>query len=111
MVDEEDDFPFDEALAATYVGKTILVALTYLTHDGQLIRRQQIHGRIESATRQGILIVLDGSDAGEKWNMPPSLDAIRRAGPGVYRLEETGEEIENPDLLSSWTISKAPPTN
>ena len=101
--------PFDHVLAATYVGKYILVGLTYLDHDGSLLRRQQLHGRITSAAPDGILIELAGQHAGNSWNMPPFLHVIRKADPGVYELEETGERVEDPDLLATWSITRPPP--
>jgi hypothetical protein len=101
--------PFDEKLAASYVGKYILVGLTYLDHDGNEIRRQQLHGVIESATTKGIQISLRGVYEGKSWNMPPDLRYISPAKPGKYSLHMTKEEIENPDLLSTWTITEPAP--
>lgn len=103
--------PFDTVLAATIVGKIILVGLTYLSYDGKLLRRQQLHGKIKSASPAGILIELAGASAGETWNMPPALDLIRKADPGIYSLKESGEQVENPDFICTWTITKPGPTN
>jgi hypothetical protein len=98
--------PFDEDLAASYVGKYILVGLTFLDPYGRESRRQQLHGVIRSASTEGVLIELRGAHAGQNWNMPPALDAIRPAEPGRYTLHETEEVIDDPDLLASWTIRK-----
>jgi len=46
--------PFDEKLAASYVGKYILVGLTYLDHKGKELRRQQLHGVITSTKPKGL---------------------------------------------------------
>jgi hypothetical protein len=100
---------FDEKLAASYVGKYILVGLTYLDHKGKELRRQQMHGVITSATTKGIAIALHGAYEGQSWNMPPDLSAIYPAKAGTYKLHMTGEEIETPDLLSTWTITKPDP--
>lgn len=105
MIDK-DRLPFDQALADTYVGKTILIGLTYLTHAGDLIGHRQLYGVIRSASPDGILIEYEGINKGRSWNMPPMLEAIQEADPGVYRLAETGEEVENPDLLCTWKITK-----
>src|SRR5262245_10360385 len=67
---------FNQALADTYVGKYILVGITYLDHTGKELRRQQLHGVIESATPNGINISLRGTRSGQSWNMPPMLDSI-----------------------------------
>ena len=98
--------PFDEELAASYVGKYILVGLTFLDPHGQESLQQQLHGVILSASPDGILIELRGVHEGQTWNMPPALEAIRPAEPGSYTLHETEEVIEDPDLLASWTIRK-----
>jgi len=95
---------FNQALADTYVGRYILVGITYLDQSGKELRRQQLHGVIESATPEGINISLRGTRSGQSWNMPPVLDSISLAKPGKYSLHETGEVIEDPDLLSTWQI-------
>ncbi len=65
--------PFDEELAASYVGKYILLGLTYEDHEGNELRREQIHGVITSAGCKGIEISLRGAREGETWSMPPDL--------------------------------------
>lgn len=100
---------FDEKLASSYVGKYILVGITYLDHTGVELRRQQLHGIIKSASREGILLSLKGVCDGKSWNMPPMLDSIRVAKLGTYTLHMTQETIENPDLLASWTVQDPPP--
>jgi hypothetical protein len=101
-----DSPPFDQALADSYIGKYILVGLTFVDHTGTERRRQQLHGVIERASRDGIVVSLRGAHQGRSWTMPPDLGAISQAEPGVYRLRTTGEQIENPDLLASWRIEE-----
>jgi hypothetical protein len=96
--------PFDQALADSYLGKVILVGVTFVDHLGNELRHQQLHGVIQQASPQGILISLRGTRDGDSCNMPPALEAIRPAGPGIYSLRSTGESIENPDLLAMWTV-------
>ena len=91
------------------MGKYILVGITYLDSNGNATRQTQLHGVVEKATPDGITISLRGSHAGESWCMPPDLRAISEASPGTYRLRDTGEQIENPDLLTTWTIQEPPP--
>ena len=98
--------PFDEQLAASYVGKYILVGITYEDHKGNELRRQQLHGIIKSASRKGIQIELKGVYEGQQWNMPPDLRGIFPANPGKYTLHMTKEVVENPDLVSTWTITE-----
>jgi hypothetical protein len=107
-VQESEDPPFDQTRAASCVGKTILVGLTYRDARGRETHHQQLHGTVQSASRAGIVIALAGARAGERWNMPPDLDAISPANPGEYRLRATGEVVRDPDLLATWVIT-APP--
>jgi len=100
---------FDEKLAASYVGKYIIVGITRCDHNDREIGRQQLHGIIESASPTGINIALRGVRDGQYWNMPPALEAIRPAEPGRYHLHSTGEVIEDPDLTATWTIKEPPP--
>ncbi len=99
---------FDEALAQSCVGRTIIVGLTYLDNGGEFLEQRQLHGEIISASREGIVIALAGKRAGEHWTMPPALEAIRSAPAGEYRFRETGEVVVDPDLMASWTITKPP---
>jgi hypothetical protein len=103
--------PFDDAVAASYVGKYILVGITYLDHTGKELRRQQLHGVIRSASRSGLMITLKGQHDGETWNMPPDLRCIQKARPGQYKLHGARETIENPDLLATWTVQAPPPAH
>jgi hypothetical protein len=109
--EKSEKFPFDEELAASYVGKYILLGITYEDSEGNVERQQQLHGVITSATRDGIAISLRGIHDGTTWNMPPALDSIRPAEPGTYTLRSTNETIENPDLLATWLVAKGPPAD
>lgn len=96
----------DLALASTYIGKYVLVGVTYYDHLGNFVEQVQMHGVIESVSREGIKITLRGTRDGETWVMPPNLDSTSVAKPGIYSLRSTGEEVENPDLLSTWNVTK-----
>jgi hypothetical protein len=96
----------DLDFAATYIGKYILVGVTYIDAFGKEVEQRQMHGVIESVDTHGFKIALQGSGDGESWTMPPVLDAIYPAKPGEYRLRTTGEIVVDPDLLSTWTVTK-----
>jgi hypothetical protein len=97
---------FDEEIGKSYVGKYILVGLTYTDAAGHELRHQQLHGVVVRASREGILISLRGAHEGESWNMPPATAAVSPAKPGIYTLHSTGEKIENPDLVATWKIEE-----
>ncbi|MHB0977141.1 MAG: hypothetical protein ACYC1U_08095 [Candidatus Aquicultorales bacterium] len=101
---------FDEMLACSYIGKYILVGLTYVDHEGVEIERKQLHGVVMSADRRlGLSVQLHGAHEGETLTMPPDLRSVGQAKPGVYTLHSTGEEIDNPDLLATWIIGRPSP--
>jgi hypothetical protein len=85
-----------------YVGKTVLIGLTFLTEEGEVGRREQFGGRISSIGEDVIRVELTN---GKEYGLPPDLTALRPAPPGVYKSTSSGEVFENPDFLASWTIS------
>ncbi|KWT97336.1 MULTISPECIES: hypothetical protein [unclassified Variovorax] len=99
--------PWDASFAARLPGKLLLVGLTYLDADGKLIDKQQIFGRIMSATpRDGISLRLEGRRTGERYSLPPDTRAFRKVRPGQYRLHATGEVVVDPDYTVTFTIQK-----
>jgi hypothetical protein len=93
----------------SYIGKYILVGITYVDHKGCETLRQQFHGLIESADKNaGIRIALKGVNEGQSYTMPPDQKSIKPAKPGVYILRMSGEKIR-PDLVSTWTIEELDP--
>lgn len=98
----------DEAEAPEYIGKVVLLGVTYLDHEDKLLGQKQWVGTISMfSKKEGIQIKLLGSD--EPCGLPPDKRGIRKAPPGSYRLRSTGEVIENPDYLATWTcVSRDP---
>lgn len=98
----------DQELAASFIGKYILVGMTYLDHDENLVGQKQFHGHIVRINeREGIVVKL--GDSGDEYKLPPDLDSLQPAPEGEYRLRSTGEVIVDPDLLTTWTINKPKP--
>lgn len=96
---------WDRALADALIGKTVIIGLTYVDASDAVVRRVQMHGVIGLAsTDEGVRIDLSGAKTGETYWLPPDVSNFEPAQPGVYRLKETGEEIIDPDFLSTWTI-------
>lgn len=91
------DITFDEL-----IGKVILIGITYVDGEDNLLERKQWWGIVESASSDGgIRVALKNSS--DPCVLPPDLSALRRAAPGTYRLKETGEVVEDPDYLATWT--------
>jgi hypothetical protein len=108
MSDDIEERPvWDEAIAESVVGKVVLVGLTYLEADGEVIERQQFFGTVVTAhCRNGILLSLKGQRAGEQYNLPPDTRAIEIASRGKYRLRGTGEVVTDPDYTAMFSIAK-----
>jgi hypothetical protein len=88
------------------VGKYVLVGMTRLDADGELLEKGEVHGRIVSVDPDaGIKVTLAD---GEILTLPPDPDSFRDAKPGIYRLRSTGEEIVDPDLTTVWTVREPP---
>lgn len=99
---------FDQDLAAEYIGKYILIGITNVDASGEIYNRQEMHGVITSISSKGVEVDLKGLCEGQSWKMPPALNCIQKADPGVYNLKSTGESVEDPDLLITWTITTPP---
>jgi len=95
----------DEKLAASFVGKHLLVGITYLNPADEPIEQKQAHGRILRINPgEGVVIALH--DSGDEFKLPPDLGSFQVAPPGEYRLRGTGEVVVNPDLTCTWTVKK-----
>jgi len=101
--------PFDEELAASILGKYVLVGLTYVDENGELITQQQFHGDvIDADATRGFCLKLRGRRQGEIYWLPPDTRAFREASPGEYRLRSTAEVVLNPDYTCTWTFERQP---
>ena len=104
--------PWDDQRARSFVGKNVVVGLTYEKPDGSPLRHEQVHGRISVVDRRkGFCVVLEGVRKGQVYWLPPDLRPFQEAAPGDYRLRSTGEVIVDPDLLATWIVNspkKAP---
>jgi len=100
----------DSAAADIYLGKYILVGVTYVDAEGQVEDSVQMHGTVETASRDGIRLALKGERSGQNWTMPADPSAITPAQPGKYQLPETGEIVENPDFICTWVVQRPRPS-
>jgi hypothetical protein len=89
-----------------YIGKHLLAAITYLNDKGEVVERVQLHGMITRVDEMGIFFAQAN---GEEFSLPPDTDSLEPAKPGIWQLRSTGESVENPDFISSWTVN-APPS-
>lgn len=85
------------------VGLNVLVGLTYLGAEGQVLRQEQFHGLIEKT--DGTTTWVLPSDGGDLRWVPTEMAAFRPAPGGTYRLESTGQVVTDPWLLTSWMLT------
>jgi hypothetical protein len=99
---------FDENLAGELVGKGLLMGITHRNHEGLTVRRSQVFGRVTVADRKRGICVRNEQDGTDTW-FPLDTRGIRPAPPREYRNRATGEVVNDPDYLVSWTITAGPP--
>ena len=98
----------DQNHAASFIGKRLLVGVTYLDHDETFLEQRQFHGEIVRINEtEGIVLRIGNSDQEQK--LPPDLNSLQKAPEGEFRLRSTGEVVVNPDFLTTWTITKPKP--
>jgi hypothetical protein len=68
----------DKKLADSYIGKHLLVGITYLDHEDNFIEHKQLHGNIVRINKaEGIVLRLHDSD--EEYKQPPALQTLEPA--------------------------------
>lgn len=96
---------FDQKLADSFVGKYILIGINLLNPEGVAVERVERHGVVVSADKKGIKVSLRGAHDGETYVLPPDLAAIRPGENYRYPLVN-GEEVDSPDLITTWKVKK-----
>jgi hypothetical protein len=84
-----------------FVGKRLLVGITYVDANEELIGVEQFHGRIVEAGEGEI--VVERADTGKRISLAPIL---QKAEPGEYRLRSTGEVVVDPDYFATLRWEK-----
>lgn len=94
-----------ETAQRDWPGLVVLVGLTYLGPDGAVQGVEQFYGQIVTVDPEnGVELDLSGQNGGERYWLPPDLEAFEVASPGEYRLRASGEVVTDPDLLTQWTV-------
>lgn len=102
--DANIDLHWDPVFAEALLGKTLLMNLTFLDDDGEVVERQQFFGVVIDATEdEGIVVDLMGEHDGDTYTLPPQTSAIKAAETGVISLAG-----DRPDFVVSWIIHGPP---
>jgi hypothetical protein len=84
----------------------LLVGITYLDADGQVIGTQQFCGEVLEVADGVVVVERPGED--EPAVLPADAAAYRPAEPGTYTLHESGEAVVNPDFIVTWRVASTP---
>lgn len=96
-----------EDFAEPFIGKHLLIGMTYLDSQAEVTRQVQFHGIITEVSVKGITI--RRHDTAEYFTLPPDTSSLTPAAKGEYRLRATGEVVIDPDYLTTWTVNSPPP--
>ncbi len=84
------------------LGKRLLTGVSYLDAGGDVTEQVEFVGRVLSVDP---LVAIDRGDGCEPFTLPPEPEAFDAAAPGEYRLRSSGEVVEDPDFLTTWTVT------
>ena len=98
----------DEQLASEMIGKVVLVGVTMLNRNDEVLSQEQYFGTILRINEEDGLIICRADTGAEMW-LPPALEHYEPADLGEYRLRSTGHVVTNPDYLA--TFNCYPPDN
>lgn len=82
--------------------KILLIGITVLDDNEELITQIQVYGPVIRADADGIVICRNQTQS--EFTIPPDFENVSEAQPGEYNLRSTGETVVDPDYLSSWTV-------
>jgi hypothetical protein len=85
-----------------YLGKIVLIGVTYFGPDGKKVRGEVGHGRIVRMDEHGIVVRIEPHH--KEFRLPPDTSQLHKAAPGEYRESTTGITIIDPDFITSWEI-------
>jgi hypothetical protein len=91
-----------EEIKNSIEGKIVLIGLSFINTEGELIERYQTHGFIEGLTELGILRIIQPDNT--TFQIPYDHDTFNKAEPGDYRARATGIIIKDPDFIISWEV-------
>ena len=89
------------------LGKHVLIGITAVGPSGEEVDSFQTHGTVEIVDERRIGIRRVGLP--ELFGLPPAPELFEPAEPGVYTLEATGEELQDPDYLVTVTVTVGDP--
>ena len=87
----------------SYIGKTVLIGLTFYDPDGKKTGSDVGHGKIVRINEKEGIVVEIGPDHSE-YKLPPDLNNLQKAPPGEYKESTTDVKITDPEFITFWEI-------
>ena len=81
------------------LGKILLIGITVLDDNEELISQIQVYGPVIRSNADGIVVRRNQTQ--NEFTIPPDFENLTTAKPGEYKLRSTGETVIDPDYLSS----------
>ena len=94
-----------EMFGDEYIGRTLLLGVTYKGPGGELRRQEQLVGTIMVVDFDRGIVVSCEPD-GRNFVLPGDPCWLVPAAPGEYRLRSTGQVVEDPDYIAKLTIEQ-----
>ena len=88
--------------AHMFVGKKILVGLTYLNANGEVREQLQLHGPISSVGEH--TLAFEKADGSGPFSIPFDGQLDSADPESVYTLRSTGEAVTGVEFVASFTI-------
>jgi len=95
----------DTNRAKDFIGKLVLIGLTYIDRKGLVTGQKELYGKITAISQYKITVKLQGIHKDEIFNLPPDPLVLKKAQAGEYKLHTTGEVVTDPDLLVTYEIN------
>ena len=102
----DPDQGWDQELADDLIGSTLFIGITHLDSKGNLLKREQVFGTVESVAKGAGIKLIQSN--GEPYILAPVLEAIEAGEADFYQLSEDHELVENPDFVA-WINATRPP--
>lgn len=90
-----------------YLNKQLLIGLTILDPDENVLTQIQFAGRIIRINEHEGIVVERARGHGD-FTLPLEPEALKPAAPGKYRMRSSGRVFDNPDFLTTWTVKLEP---
>jgi hypothetical protein len=94
-----------ERFGDEYIGRTLLLGMTWTGPEGEFRGQEQLVGKIMVVDFDEGIVVSCEPD-GRQVVLPGDPSWVEKAPPGEYRLRSTGQVVTNPDYIAKLTLKQ-----